>query len=576
LKNLGAPCTSNDDCASKSCVRTGVGTSMVCCRTCQNSSECGENLCTSDGLACQVHPETDPCGANTGCFNDSSLNDGGHCDGAGACSQASKSCDGFVCADGKCGGSCTVPANGCASGYYCDGKKCQLGSCSSTASCADGYYCTGSGVCAPKKDVGTPCYAAGECTSGLFCVSTGGTSGSVCCSAPCNDGTACGSYLCASDGKTCQVHPKDDPCVANTGCHDEISQYDGGKCSGAGTCTPTILSCGAYACAEGECRRSCTVPANGCASGYYCDGSVCKLGSCGPSTPCASGYYCDGSVCKLGSCSSDASCADGYYCTGGVCASKKDVGTPCSAAGECTSNHCVSTGGTTSVCCATACTATNECGPNLCASDGTSCKVHPATDSCGLTTGCHDTSSLNIIGGNCDGAGACNQATRSCGGFVCAIDACKVLCAGPADCIPGYSCATDGSCKKANGQSCLGGADCASTNCVDGYCCDSGCAAACMSCGLDGSHGTCTAVTSGPDDLCATTCTGNLRKNGLCGPASEGVGQCAAAAPCPGWYICAADGTNCASDCSGPAGCASGYHCDLDSDSGSGTCVADH
>jgi hypothetical protein len=61
-----------------------------------------------------------------------------------------------------------------------------------------------------------------------------------------------------------------------------------------------------------------------------------------------------------------------------------------------------------------------------------------------------------------------------------------------------------GSGKKVDGTACTAGADCNSTFCVDGFCCNEKCDDVCASCAMDGSKGVCTpyAVDTDPENEC--------------------------------------------------------------------------
>jgi len=92
-----------------------------------------------------------------------------------------------------------------------------------------------------------------------------------------------------------------------------------------------------------------------------------------------------------------------------------------------------------------------------------------------------------------------------------------------------------------DGSTCSVGSDCTSTNCIDGYCCDTGCGTDCEACDISGSEGSCTDHDNGTDpegdcqsgELCngtgtcvvhcgAISCTGD----GDCTPGATG-GLCA-------------------------------------------------
>jgi len=158
--------------------------------------------------------------------------------------------------------------------------------------------------------------------------------------------------------------------------------------------------------------------------------------------------------------------------------------------------------------------------------------------------------------------------------------------------------AGDAGLERANGVLCSSDAECSSTACVEGVCCNVSCGSACSSCreantGMP--DGVCGFVRSGsdPDDDCDVssdacghdgTCdgAGACRFKGVdepCGSEScsggkyspaahcDGAGKCAAPAPIScGSYPC--QGTLCAIDCSPSVLCPSGLWCD------SGSCKA--
>jgi hypothetical protein len=88
-----------------------------------------------------------------------------------------------------------------------------------------------------------------------------------------------------------------------------------------------------------------------------------------------------------------------------------------------------------------------------------------------------------------------------------------------------------------NGATCATGSTCASGRCVDGVCCESACAGACMSCALASAPGRCRAVPAGARD-----------PRGAC--ADQGVAACATNGACDGSGGCQryAAGTTCAAE----------------------------
>jgi len=71
--------------------------------------------------------------------------------------------------------------------------------------------------------------------------------------------------------------------------------------------------------------------------------------------------------------------------------------------------------------------------------------------------------------------------------------------------------------KKANGQACSGGSECASGHCVDGVCCNTACTGTCKACNLAGSEGTCSNVPNHQQD--SDTCTAICKE-------CDGSGNC--------------------------------------------------
>lgn len=133
-------------------------------------------------------------------------------------------------------------------------------------------------------------------------------------------------------------------------------------------------------------------------------------------------------------------------------------------------------------------------------------------------------------------------AGTACNNGVCNDMAMCVECLVDADCNMGETCdvgtntcvsCTDGVkngdetgidcggavCKKCDGDVCAMGTDCSSTNCVDGYCCDTACTGTCKACNVAGNLGTCSNVAVNQEDMNAmTTC--------VAPSACDGAGAC--------------------------------------------------
>jgi len=147
-------------------------------------------------------------------------------------------------------------------------------------------------------------------------------------------------------------------------------------------------------------------------------------------------------------------------------------------------------------------------------------------------------------GEGCDDDTSGGSYTRN--GYCC-DDVCKAdgsviaggnCCGEDSLCSSGLICGVDDKCKKVNGESCTqsDGSECASGNCVDGYCCNTPCDGTCYACSATksiGADGVCSPVDSGtdPDTECsATSCgTGNCNGAGACGWYTSGEHGCTTA-----------------------------------------------
>jgi hypothetical protein len=158
----------------------------------------------------------------------------------------------------------------------------------------------------------------------------------------------------------------------------------------------------------------------------------------------------------------------------------------------------------------------------------------------------------------------------------------------------------------ANGVSCTSGTTCASSFCVDGVCCDQGCAEQCQACDVKGSVGKCAPVigtphgirqkcVEGTDPICGkdacdgittAACTftpprtscGKECKNALFIPhGCDGAGKCISDLPgqCPGGFACA-DATSCATTCAVDTDCAIGFACFGGKCENGAVCMDDH
>jgi len=82
-------------------------------------------------------------------------------------------------------------------------------------------------------------------------------------------------------------------------------------------------------------------------------------------------------------------------------------------------------------------------------------------------------------------------------------------------CTGNSACDGNGSCALLNGKSCTKDADCITSLCVDGVCCNDACTDQCKSCDVKNKEGTCSYVPAGqPDSSGTKTCTGKQSCDG--------------------------------------------------------------
>jgi hypothetical protein len=166
--------------------------------------------------------------------------------------------------------------------------------------------------------------------------------------------------------------------------------------------------------------------------------------------------------------------------------------------------------------------------------------------------------------GSCNGAGACNQITKSCGGYACSGTSCGNKCASTTDCASGFYCdAATGACvaDEGTGQKCSATVLCKSgLTCVDGVCCSVDKCPTGATCGWFGHEGTCiefNGSTCGADAECGsghcvdgvccdTACTGQCEACDIVEAATGRSGRClpVVGAPHGGRAACASDPSN--------------------------------
>jgi streptogramin lyase len=567
----GQACTATTQCASGFCpTADGVCCNAACTGSCQS---CGTGTCA----AVKSADDADTCTGASTCDTTGTckLKQGQACTTTTQC--ASGFCADSVCCDAACTGSCLSCSTGTCNPVT---NATDPGTCDSPSSCDASGVCKGPSL----KANGTACAAGSECTSNI-CVD------GVCCNAACT-----GSCLSCSTGTCAAVKNADDPdtCTGlNTCSATGVCKLKKGQaCSAASACASSF-------CADGVCCNSaCNTACRACGTGTCavvkntddpdtCTGvntcsaaGACKLKAgqaCTATTQCASGFCptadgvccnaaCTGSClsCGTGTCAAVKSADDADTCTGastcdatGTC--KLQQGQACTTATQCASGFCAD-----GVCCNAACT-----GSCLSCASGTCTAVTNATDpgtcdspnSCDGSSVCQAPPALKPIGASCGGGSEC--ASTFCADGHCCNTACNGLCQAcgtgtcapvlnapdPDTCAGTQACDPTGACRpvpKPIGAPCGTNAECASTFCADGHCCNSACAGLCQACGT----GTCAPVLNAPDpDTCAGAQT--CDPTGVCRPAPKPVGApCGTNAECVSTFC--ADGHCCNSACTGP------------------------
>lgn len=187
-----------------------------------------------------------------------------------------------------------------------------------------------------------------------------------------------------------------------------------------------------------------------------------------------------------------------------------------------------------------------------------------------------------------DATQVCRNSAKRCeDGDACTVDSCNptsgACVAAPVVCAPGLAC-SEGTCVApllADGELCEEASECGSGNCVDDFCCGSGCAGVCQACDLSGSEGACAPIPDGSDpgsECGAVSCTGYFYgwvADTCYRKADVGAGQ----ASCGGDSACRSQAEECAAQTTqGQAtlSCSAGQQPNLSTCSGTtpGQCIA--
>ena len=450
-----------------------------------------------------------------------------------------------------------------------------------------------------QKASGVACGCDLECDSGK-CVD------GVCCSGAC-DGTCQACNVPGKMGACSPIPAGMAPVLAGQCKRDDVA-----TCGSDGTCD-----------GNGACRRY--PDGTACEKGM-CDGAtikgakVCKTGKCeaGANTVC-SPFNCSAATSQcFDGCKEDSECAKGQQCKNGSCG-KKNLGAVCAGNTECDSGFCAD-----GVCCNTTCNGAcvscnqlskmGECSPVLkdqtdphkvCKDEGTaSCSTSGTCDGSGgcakygPTTTCREAKceGANLLpASSCDGKGSCRAGNQvPCPPFSCVGNACKASCDSDNDCSGGNVC-RNGTCGlRGKGQLCTANAQCGTTFCIDGVCCENACEGQCKFCASSQARGSCVNVAaSTPDPRAAAGITDPTRvclsqdktscgRNGMCSgnggcqvwdsgtmcnaqTCATGTNTYSEAKMCDGFGMCKAQGSRtCAPyKCNGPA---CGNACGSDND----------
>lgn len=323
------------------------------------------------------------------------------------------------------------------------------------------------------------------------------------------DNNPCTKNICANGVPTNPTEPLDTDCGVGAVCNSM------GMCVGcnmASQCTGTDDFCKTRVCIDNVCAYDFTPAGTDLPMGQTnldcmvveCDGMGNIVNSVDQSDRPVDGNECTQDVCSTQGIPSNpfepvnATCnqTDGTVCDGaGTC--KKAIAAVCAAPGDCLSGFCVD-----GVCCDLACSGACK-----------SCNIMGMVGTCS-----------NVAAGQDDGNGV-----PSCSG-------------------PSQSCDGMGACKKENGQTCSAGSECSSSVCVDGYCCNNSCTAACQGCNVSGYLGTCHNLPQYADDA-NPTCSGTNTCNGAGACLKENGQTCTSNGQCASTFC--VDGYCCNNACTG-------------------------
>lgn len=529
-------CNANADCGDTSdfcialtggnfCTIDCAGDPTICPTgfTCQQVGGVGDTVvgmqCMPVNGICCVDQDRDQRGQGSGCVttdcddnNDAVYDD------------AVEVCDGF---DQDCTGGVDVGVTDCAD------ANCQLG--------AFGYV----------ERAGEPC-ESGTCTPqsatlcDLYTCSGGGENGDECATAcdgedngKCVPTAHCDASTCLADLDNGQGADEDSDCKSN---HEQ-----NGFCCPAGDCCQMASDCPTFGtiapicdnpptCQGSRGEAVCTASFTCASTGMADDDSACTASTLANGCDWYADIYCNGNTTQSPpacptSCSSDADCDAGGYCnSANQCVADQPDGGTCNESdgngdAECESDHCQN-----GFC----------CGSGDCCSNETDCPAgYTFPPVCDTPSGCQGTRDVAQCSNFTCTTSLDTPDDSACGPGVLASDCgfylpiycdgnsvqtgptCPSSCSSDAQCDANAYCNSAGACVgdqpdggTCNGTDGMGGAECQSGHCQNGYCCASGDCCA--------THGDCDAYDIAPDCDDTATCQGT-RTDGVC----TGTKQCA-------------------------------------------------
>ena len=514
-RSLGDTCLANANCDSGYC-DAGDGTSKTnrCMPSkdgrsgdvCSHDNQCASLTCS--GLAKDARGAWVPGACAAKKADGESCTADGHC-ASGFCAAGTT---GTVCTRRSAlGASCSAHPQ-CLSGY-CDAGDgtSKTNQCMPNGSGRDGELCSHDnqcrslncgglrqdssgawvpGACAPKRSLGAACSTHFQCGSG-YCDAGDGTSHTSLCMPNkvgqageiCSHGNQCASGVCAGLAR------------------DGSGAWVPGACAG-------LTALGAACTANVQCVSA------------YCDAGdgTSKTGLCMPNGLGQNGDICSNDKqCVFLNCSGLRQAAGGAWVPG-TCATRKALGTMCSANGQCDSGYCDAGNGTSR---------TALCMPN---------KNGQAGDVCSHSNQCL---SLSCVGLRQNAAGAWVP------GACAAQGAAGASCTAHAECSSGFCDPTPRTCAN---KSALGAACSANVQCLSSYC-DAGDGTSktnrCMPNGFGQNGDICS-----HDKQCGSLNCAGLREAGgawipgACAAKRTLGASCSAHAQCGSEYCDAGDGTS--------------------------------